>query len=666
MADCNGLQDILSKIAEDVAERSNTQVAADAFDAYWQCLKPLAKPYVRDGFLEKDKALPRFLSETATLHLAVSLIPQWCTAHGFGHAEDFWSIHHEARFFSWYETPQPLLSSIRTWATAHSEIDDVLQAMVLAAENSLVGLRRRSLGEFFTPTKIAQHLVSLAGCDLLTLSRHTVADPACGNGNLLAAVVANTVQAVASGLVDPDVAIADLGRHVYGFDIQPIAVLLTRLQLLLVSLPILRDSRLRDQNIYEVLSFPYIQLRDPLSSPESFWDLFAPFDIIVGNPPFLKAVKRQMPSVANYEEILAGQPNLYQLFLWWAIRATRTGGRIAFLVPQSIRAGQYLRRLRQQITQTCEITAITSFADRTGVFDSVDQQVMIVALRKSAATSHESPIAVRVSANGQSLGNLPTLNVPQHQLVRAQDDAPVWCVSSERTDYAIMARVCDGQRVLKNAKEFKILNGGFVWNQHKENLRSVEMEGSLPLVSSASLGVHQFVFPPSDQRVRERLFVHSGPPLAEPIYENRTVLLKRTTPQKLQGRRVVAATLPDAFLIKYPCYFVENHVNLICMSEADTHEQCLLGLAAWLNSRLANFIFGMMNGSSHLSKFELELMPAPKPMLAELGNIASSLPDCSATERHEVMALIDKFTFEFFGLSPDECRRIAQVVPLPG
>jgi len=663
MAESDNLHSILTEIAQDVANKGGSRIAVGAFEAYKRCLEPLAEPYVRNGFLDEDMAPPRFFSETATLHLAVSLISQWCAVHGFGRAEGFWDIYPEARFFSWYKIPKALSLRIGDWAIAHSEIGDLLQAVTLGAESSLAGLRRRSLGEFFTPTEIARHLVALTRYDPLTIRERKIADPACGSGNLLAAVVAKTLQAVQSGSLDPTVAVFGLNRNIYGFDIQPIAILLTRLQLLLASLPILKHAGSSHANVYEAFPFPNVQLRDPLSNPEDLWDLFAPFDIVLGNPPFLKVNKDRLPFVGKYEEVLAGHINLYQLFLWWAIRATRSDGRVVFLVPQSIRSGQYPSKLRQEIANTCEMTAITGFVDRTGVFDSVEQPMMIVALRKLTAGSQKSNVDVRIDANGRSLEHSSALNVGQEQVVRMQNGMPIWSVSNERLDYDVLAKACKEQTVLGETEEFRILNGGFVWNQHKERLKSAESENTLPLLSSASIGVQRFTFPPPDKRVSKRLFVDATPPLPGPTYKSASILLKRTTPRIMRGRRIVAAMLPDDFLEEYSAYFAENHVNIILPRQSSTPNYRLLGLCAWLNSRLANFAFGMMNVSSHLSKFDLSLIPVPISLLAGLADLVTNSLGSPIEEQRERLDQIDEHIFRFFGLSPEESQRVLQITP---
>ena len=663
MSEVESLQRIVALIAQDVAQKSSSQTAVEAFRAYRQCLEPLSRPYARNDFIDEPWAQARFLSETATLHLAVSLIPQWCAVHEVGHAEDFCRIHEEARFFSWYEVPSPLSLEIRDWVAAHSDISTVLQTVALAAENSLSGLRRRSLGEFFTPTEIARHMVALAEYDPLTISSHRVLDPACGSGNFLAAVVTSIVRAVQSGLLDPVEAISGMNDNIYGFDIQPIAVLLTRLQLLLASLPIVESAGSFDTNLFELLSFPRIELRDPLPDIESYWDLFAPFDLVLGNPPFLKVAKGYLTFPEKYRDILAGHINLYQLFLWWAVRATRPDGRVVFLVPQSIRSGQYSNKLRQEIATACDVTAITGFVDRTGVFDSVEQPMMVVSLRKHSARSQNATVDVRESSNGESVEHSSVLRVEKDQVTRVQGGTLIWCVSNEELDYQILAKVCREQATLGETEEFRVLNGGFVWNQHVERLGATESKGSIPLLSSASIGLSGLLFPPSDKRVSKRLFADATPPLPAPVYNSASVLVKRTTPQVMRGRRIVAAYLPSEFLKKYPGYFVENHANITLLKRGEQDEYQLAGLCAWLNSRLVNFLFGLVNVSSHLSLFDLSLIPLPTPLLRELADLLIIVPDGSIAERRQVQDRIDERAFRYFGLSPTESQRVLQVVP---
>ncbi|MFA5148623.1 MAG: N-6 DNA methylase, partial [Candidatus Omnitrophota bacterium] len=284
-------------MAEDVASQSNALAASKAFDDYSQSLNPLVKPYLRNGFFNEQKALERFYSETAMLHLAAIAISEWCKILRIGKAEGFWSIYPEARFFSWYKASTTIQDAIQQWVANHSGIEGALQAITLVAEDSLAGLRRRALGEFFTPPEIADHLVELLAYDPLTIFDRKLVDPTCGSGNLLTALVKQVILTVHSASLELDAVITGLNQNVYGFDIQPIAVLLTRLQLFVTALPILANAKTSNTDLYEVLSFPNVKLLDPLSAYAAYSNLFAIFDFVVGNPPFLKVRKDDLPFI---------------------------------------------------------------------------------------------------------------------------------------------------------------------------------------------------------------------------------------------------------------------------------------------------------------------------------------------------------------------------------
>jgi hypothetical protein len=86
-------------------------------------------------------------------------------------------------------------------------------------------------------------------------------------------------------------------------------------------------------------------------------------------------------------------------------------------------------------------------------------------------------------------------------------------------------------------------------------------------------------------------------------------------------------------------------------------EHYLAGLSAWLNSKLANFIFGMMNGSSHLSKYELGLLPVSEDLLDKI----ETMPQIN--DRRKMMSKVDNLIFAFYKLSPSQIERINHVVP---
>jgi len=139
-------------------------------------------------------------------------------------------------------------------------------------------------------------------------------------------------------------------------------------------------------------------------------------------------------------------------------------------------------------------------------------------------------------------------------------------------------------------------------------------------------------------------------------YQEIAFLIKRTTPKKKFGRRIVGTMLSYEFLNKHPVYFAENHVNLIKSNNKNT----LFGLAGWLNSRLANFLFSMMNGSSHLSVYELERFPMPKELIVELSSLAMKL--YCGEQSQNIQRQIDEKTFDYFNLTQQEQARVKELI----
>src|SRR5690606_37166687 len=114
---------------------------------------------------------------------------------------------------------------ISEWVIANPDIQDAPQIVSLLAENTLAGLHRRSLGEFYTPTKIAEHLYSLTNFKPYNITTKKVVDPACGSGNLLKILVSDVAKLVSEGKLNAVTASKALNENVYGYDIQPIAIL---------------------------------------------------------------------------------------------------------------------------------------------------------------------------------------------------------------------------------------------------------------------------------------------------------------------------------------------------------------------------------------------------------------------------------------------------------
>jgi adenine-specific DNA-methyltransferase len=651
---------LLLAICQDAQHRENAMAQADQ---YWAYIRPILDRYGGSSVPNEEAVKERYWTELALLHLLVTLVEQNWALRKQDIGFPFWTPRFEDQLYAWYEPTPNLRRKMRDWATNQIENEGMLETFSLSIGRAFAPQEsRRALGEFYTPPQIAQHLADSLQVDedLVTVSFRIV-DPACGSGSLLGAVAKRLIESTLSNNMPADQIFRLLSNVLYGFDVQPCAILLTRLRLIFGVLSTL-DSV---DGIISSPLFPNIRLSDPLAKPDPFWRPVGQFDCVIANPPFSKLARKRASFLGRYEEVIYGQPNLYQLFLWWGVQATKPEGKLAFLIPQSFRSGLYFHKLRQQLAANCDLQAITLFTNRIGVFDGVDSPLMTITLKKRFSSSQHTPdsaVIVRTGSNGHNLDSRVPFAIPREKVLRSHPQGPIWCISDRATDYDILDKVyANATQLAELTESFVTQNGGFVWNQHKEILQSEAEDGAVPLLSAPSVRPFQFNFPVPDLVEKERQFALITPKVAKRQHAGRLVLVKRTTPKK-RGRRIVASLIPEEFVNECPTFFVENHLNIIkAISEDDLAS--LKGLVGWLNSRLLNFVFELMNGTSHISVFELSLLPIPALWLPQIADVVDELAETSRHERSTQWSVLDRDIYELYGLAKAERERIDACIP---
>lgn len=156
-------------------------------------------------------------------------------------------------------------------------------------------------GVFYTPESISYRIIH----DNLRKDE-IILDPCCGSGSFL-------LQALLKKIKDGDKAISSC---LYGFDVDPIAVHICRLNLLLIG-----------KNRFE--NFPRISVKNVLNSIVSNEKLL-PYkvDLIATNPPWGANL------TISQKELFCGSDS-FSLFLRMAVDNARVLGKFAFLLPES-------------------------------------------------------------------------------------------------------------------------------------------------------------------------------------------------------------------------------------------------------------------------------------------------------------------------------------------
>jgi hypothetical protein len=186
--------------------------------------------------------------------------------------------------------------------------------------------RRRELGAFYTPVDVAERLVGLA-LDGLE-GEPTVCDPACGDGVFLLAA--------GRALAERGIATATIARELlWGCDLDVEAV---------------EGARQAIVQWSGVDPADHLVVADGLTIG-SRWP--APFDAVVGNPPFLNQLERATARREPLPPGLVGCAGPYTdtawLFLAAASDLVREGGRVVLVQPQSLLAARDAAPVRARV-----------------------------------------------------------------------------------------------------------------------------------------------------------------------------------------------------------------------------------------------------------------------------------------------------------------------------
>lgn len=213
---------------------------------------------------------------------------------------------------------------------------------------------RQASGTFYTPPPLVEWVLDQALEPLLAAGQvPQVLDPACGAGAFLVAVV----RRVASRLGVPAAVVVP---HVHGTDLDPVGVAISRL-LLRIAAP-------------QADPTPTVRVADGLGVHPA-----APYDAVVGNPPFLGRLRRRP---ADAPRGPGAYTDTSALFLQHALGLVRPGGRVGLVQPLSVLAARDAAPVRRAAAVAGAVTAFWSSS--TPVFAGAEVRTCAVVVEAGA------------------------------------------------------------------------------------------------------------------------------------------------------------------------------------------------------------------------------------------------------------------------------------------
>ncbi len=219
--------------------------------------------------------------------------------------------------------------------------------------------KRKEQGIYYTPPFVVDYIVRnalkpvLDNCKTIgDLKKIKVLDPACGSGSFLI----KALEAIAEkyrefGSNKQYVKRIIILENLYGVDLDPQAVEIARLNLLINSLNERERLPFLDKNIKNGNSLisgtdkelekqfgKSWQDKKPFNWEEEFPDVFKQggFDVVIGNPPWGANIDADVEYyAAAYPNSTKNHKDIYKIFLDKGISLLRDGGSLGFIVPNT-------------------------------------------------------------------------------------------------------------------------------------------------------------------------------------------------------------------------------------------------------------------------------------------------------------------------------------------
>lgn len=257
------------------------------------------------------------------------------------------------------------LQNIHALNFQHTSDEDLLGFIYMSLSN--IG-NRKNQGSYYTPTTIVNQLVnqSLKGMDRKSSIR--VLDPCCGSGTfLIRAFIQLRNELEEKGLSRKETETLLLLHSLHGYDIDPIAVSLTKINLLLLAEEVSLDN------------LPNMKLKNPLLHTMKTDS----FDVILGNPPwgskdFSEEQKRFFKS--TYCTASSSSIETFKLFVEYAINHIHLGGILSFVLPKSLLDVKAHRDVRKILLKNTTIITIESLSETA--FNHVFSPAVTITVKK--------------------------------------------------------------------------------------------------------------------------------------------------------------------------------------------------------------------------------------------------------------------------------------------
>lgn len=474
----------------------------------------------------------------------------------------------------------------------YSKAEDTLGCLY----QSLCALRERKCsGSYYTPFSLATRLISRI-TDRFDQSTKLL-DPCCGTGVFLL----NLPETVSLG-------------QIYGNDINPTSVLLTRINLAL-------KYHLTSTKEMDVLK-NNITISDFLETTASG------YDIILGNPPWGARLSSEAKKTYQKRFFCASGTSVetFDLFTEQGLNLLSMGGILAFLLPEAVLTVKSHKKIRELLLKNTSVLSVDYLGE---AFAQIQCPSILLCLEKNTGTPFFNDVSITLQ-NGCSFSTF----------VERSFQADYFSFTTTDEEYLLLEKLlsCPNCTTLVDHADFAL---GIVTGNNAATLFSSPASGLEPIIKGNDIRKYHIGTPSAYIKFTPEQFQQTAP---EHLYR---------APEKLFYRfinRRLTFALDTSGLLSL------NSCNIVIPKLPGLSVKYVLAI---LNSSAAQFIFEKKFHSVKVLRSHIEQLPIPladKPARQEIVCLVERLLslDGSPDEFLAVYQRLDKKVAELFGLTRQE------------
>ena len=441
--------------------------------------------------------------------------------------------------------------------------------------NSMPKNIRKKYGQFFTDINTAKYMSNFFDLDGIgEIVR--VLDPGAGTGILSCALLER---------LEKDKKIKKIELVCYENDIRI-------LSLLEKNLKCMKDN-IQLELEYSIINEDYI-LNQNFDSPD------LTFDLIIGNPPYLK-ISSSSKEAVHMKKICYGAPNLYFLFLAMSINNLEDDAELVYIIPRSWTSGIYFEKFREYMLSKTTIEKIHLFVSRKKVFNSENilQETIIIHLRKGK--KNKKNICIYSSNEDCDIFDATCEKIPYNIVVNLNGYIFLPTCEDEIKVLNIVSKF--SSTLIKN--DMKMKTGLVVDFRNRELLFSNPAKNRVPIIYGQNIKDGEIKFP-----IKEKPNYISNEKKGL-IQRNSNYLIIKRFSSKEEQRRLQCAILKKDYFSNYDYISTQNKVNFITGINHDLTLNEVFGLYCLFNSTIYDTYYRILNGTTQVNSTELNKIPIP-------------------------------------------------------